>query len=28
VLWYKWLFWLCEWCYFPILFNIVWIGNC
>jgi hypothetical protein len=26
--WYKWLFWLCEWCYFPLLFNIAWVGNC
>lgn len=26
--WYKWLFWVCEWCMLPLLFNVVWLANC
>jgi hypothetical protein len=28
VIWYKWLFWLCELVMLPALFNVVWLGNC
>lgn len=28
ICWYKWLFWLIEWLYFPLLFNTVWNANC
>lgn len=28
VIWYKWLFWLCELVMLPALFNVIWLGNC
>ena len=28
IMWYKWLFWLCELLFFPALFNVIWTANC
>lgn len=28
IVWYKWLFWLCELIMLPALFNVIWMGNC
>ena len=28
ICWYKWLFWLCELSLLPLLFNVVFTGNC